>query len=40
MVLWNVPRETHCRIIALLSESVPLSIQLKARFFFNECVKL
>ncbi len=29
-VLWNVPRETHCRIIALLSESAPLSIQLKA----------
>ncbi len=30
-VLWNVPRETHCRIIALLSEYAPLSIQLKAR---------
>ncbi len=34
-VLWNVPRETHCRIIALLSESAPLSIQLKARFFLK-----
>ncbi len=36
-VLWNVPRETHCRIIALLSESAPLSIQLKARFLTFVC---
>ncbi len=32
-VLWNVPRDTHCRIIALLSKSASLSIQLKAHFF-------
>ncbi len=36
-VLCNVPRETQCRIIALLSESAPLSIQLKARFFKFMC---
>ncbi len=39
-VLWNVPRETHCRIIALLSESAPLSIQLKARFLKFMCKAL
>ncbi len=39
-VLWNVPRETHCRIIALLSESAPLSIQLKARFMKFMCKAL
>ncbi len=37
---WNVPRETHCRIIALLFESVPLSIQVKARFFKFMCKTL
>ncbi len=36
----NVPRETYCRIIALLSESAPLSIQLKARFFKFMCKAL
>ncbi len=39
-VLWNVPRETHCRIIALLSDSAPLSIQLKACFFKFMCKAL
>ncbi len=39
-VLWNVPRETHCRIIELLSESEPLSIQPKARFFKFMCKAL
>ncbi len=39
-VLWNVPRETHCRIIALLFESAPLSIQLKARFLKVMCKAL
>ncbi len=29
-VLWNVPSETHCRIIAHLSTSSPLFVQLKA----------
>ncbi len=37
-VLWNVP--THCRIIALLSESASLSIQLKARFLKFMCKML
>ncbi len=36
-VLWNVPRETHCRIIALLSESAPILIQLKACFLKFMC---
>ncbi len=40
MVLWNVPRETHCRIIVLLSESVPLSIKLNTRFFKFMCKAL
>ncbi len=31
--LWNVPRETHCRLIVLLSESTPLSVQLNTCFF-------
>ncbi len=39
-VLWNVPREIHCRIIALLSESAPLSIQLKPRFLKFMCQAL
>ncbi len=39
-LLWNVPRLTHCRIIALLSESAPLSIQLKALFFKFMCKAL
>ncbi len=39
-VLWNVPNETHCRIIALLSQSAPLSIQLKARFLKFMCKAL
>ncbi len=38
-VLRNVPRETDCRIISLLSKSAPLSIQLKARFL-HLCVRL
>ncbi len=33
-------KETHCRIIALLSEPAPLSIQLKARFFKCMCKAL
>ncbi len=39
-VLWNVPSKTLCRIIALLSESAPLSIQLKVRFFKFMCKAL
>ncbi len=39
-VLLNVPRETHCRIFALLSESAPLSVQLKAHFFKFMCKAL
>ncbi len=39
-VLWNVPRVTHCRIIALLSKSASLSIQLKACFFKIMCKTL
>ncbi len=38
--LWNVPRETHCRIIALLSESAPLSNQQKARLLKFMCKAL
>jgi len=30
--VWNVPPQTHNRTIALLSDSVPLDISLKARF--------
>ncbi len=33
-IIWNVPRQTHCRLIALLSDSAPLAVQLKVR-----CVK-
>ncbi len=40
MVLWNVPSETHCRIVVLLSESVPLSIQLNTRFLKFMCKAL
>ncbi len=39
-VLWNVPWETHYRIIALLSESAPLSIQLKVHFLKCMCKAL
>jgi hypothetical protein len=31
-IIWNVPSQTHNRIIALLSGSAPLFTQLKARF--------
>ncbi len=31
-IIWNVPRKTHCRLIALLSDSAPLADQLKVRF--------
>ncbi len=30
--VWNVPPQTHNKNIALLSDSVPLDISLKARF--------
>ncbi len=39
-VLRNVPRETHFRIIALLSEYAPLSIQPKLRFLKFMCKAL
>ncbi len=38
--LWNVPRETHCKIIALLSESALPSIQLRLVFFKFMCKAL
>ncbi len=31
-IIWNVPRQTHRRLITLLSESAPLAVQLNARF--------
>ncbi len=39
-IIWNVPRQTHCRLIALLSDSAPLAIQLKARFIKFICKAL
>ncbi len=39
-IIWNVPRQTHCRLIALLSDSVPLAVQLKARFVKFTCKAL
>ncbi len=36
----KVPMETHCRIIALLSESAHLSTQLKAHFLKFMCKAL
>ncbi len=31
-IIWNVPRQTHSRLIVLLSDSAPLAVQLQARF--------
>ena len=31
--IWNVPYNTHCDILPLLSSQVPIDIQLKCRFF-------
>ncbi len=31
-IIWYVPRQAHCRLMALLSDSAPLAVQLKARF--------
>ncbi len=41
MECWlNVPRQTHCRLITLLSDSAPLAVQLKARFIKFMCKAL
>ncbi len=39
-IIWNVPRQTHCRLIALLSDSAPLAVQLKARCITFMCKAL
>ncbi len=39
-IIWNVPRQTHSRLIALLSDSAPLAVQLKARFVKFMCKAL
>ena len=38
--LWNVPPQTHNKTIALLSDTVPLDIQLKGRFdkYIKKCL--
>ncbi len=38
--IWYVPRQTHGRLIALLSDSVQLAVQLKARFVQFMCKAL
>ncbi len=39
-IIWNVRKQTHCRLIALLSDSAPLAVQLKARFVTFMCKTL
>ncbi len=39
-IIWNVPRQTHGRLIALLSDLAPLAVQLKARFVKFMCKAL
>ncbi len=39
-IIWNVPKQTHSRLIALLSDSAPLAVQLKARFVKFMCKAL
>ncbi len=39
-ILWNVPRQTHCRLIALLSDSATLAVQLKVTFVKFMCKSL
>ena len=31
--IWNLPVNTHCDIVHLLSSHIPIDIQLKCRFF-------
>ncbi len=40
-IVWNAPKQTHCRLIALLSDSATLAIQLNARFvtFMNKAME-
>ncbi len=39
-IIWNVLRQTCCRLIDLLSDSAPLAVQLKARFVKFMCKTL
>ncbi len=39
-IIWNVPWQTHCRLITLLSDSAPFAVQLKARFVIFMCKAL
>ncbi len=37
-IIRNVPRQTHCRLIVLSSDTAPLADQLKARFVKFMCI--
>ncbi len=39
-IIWNVPRQTHCRLIALLSDAAPFVVQLKVRVVKFMCTAL
>ncbi len=39
-IIWNVLMQTHCRLIALLSDSASLAVQLKSRFVKFMCKAL